>query len=401
MIEPKIGISWRPIPASTVIIKAGYGVYPDTSVYQNIVWNMAQQEPLSKSLSAENSAACPLTLANGFTPCSSVTSDTFGIDPNFRIGYMQNWQLSVQRDLPFALQMVATYAGFKGSHGPQEILPNSYTLGEANPCPDCPAGFVYETSKGSSIRESGQIQLRRRLRSGFAASLLYTYSKSIDDDAYLGGQGHTTGSSTQTATLSLPSASVAQNWLDPRADRSLSNFDQRQLLNLQAQYTSGQGLEGGTLLGGWRGRALKEWTVLGTVVFGSGLPETPTYPLAVPGAASNFILRPDLTGASIYGGTAGAHLNAAAFAAPLAGQWGDAGRYSITGPGQLSFNSSAARTFRPHGKLYLDVVVNSTNTFNHPTFSSWNSDVLNPQFGLPVAPNAMRSLSTTIHLRWQ
>ena len=37
MIEPRIGITWRPIPASTVVIRAGYGIYPDTSVYQNIV----------------------------------------------------------------------------------------------------------------------------------------------------------------------------------------------------------------------------------------------------------------------------------------------------------------------------------------------------------------------------
>jgi len=191
MFEPRIGITWRPIPASTVVIRAGYGIYPDTSVYQSIVPQLAQQAPLSKSVTAENSAACPLTLANGFTPCSAVTSDVFGIDPNFRVGYQQTWSLGVQRDMPFAMQMTATYLGTKGSHGPQEILPNSYPLGEANPCPSCPSGFIYEMSGGNSIRHAGQLQLRRRLRNGFAASLAYTYAKSIDDDAYLGGQGHT------------------------------------------------------------------------------------------------------------------------------------------------------------------------------------------------------------------
>ena len=66
MIEPLIGATWRPIPASTVVIKAGYGLYPDTSVYQNIVLNMAQQYPLSTSLSVANSTTCQLTLASGF-----------------------------------------------------------------------------------------------------------------------------------------------------------------------------------------------------------------------------------------------------------------------------------------------------------------------------------------------
>ncbi len=307
--------------------------------------------------------------------------------------------------MPFALQATATYTGIKGTHGPQEILPNSYPLGEANPCPSCPSGFVYESSNGSSIRNAGMVQLRRRLRGGFAASMTYTYSKSIDDDAYLGGQGHTVASGSQTgqpqtASLSTPSAAVAQNWLDPRADRALSTFDQRQLLNLQAQYTSGQGLEGGTLLGGWRGKALKEWTVLGTVSFGTGLPETPLYPSAVPGTGFSNIIRPDLTGASIYSSGTSAHLNAAAYTSPVAGQWGTAGRDSIAGPDQFTFNSSVARTFRPHGKLYLDVAVNSTNTLNHVAFTNWNNYVTSTQFGLPVSTGAMRSLSTTLHLRF-
>jgi trimeric autotransporter adhesin len=217
---------------------------------------LAQQAPLSTSLNVAEQRACPLTLANGFTPCSSVTSDTFGIDPNFRIGYAQTWQLAVQRDLPFALQMTATYLGTRARTACRRFCP-TLSLGAANPCPSCPVGFEYRTSNGNSIRESGQLQLRRRLRSGFTATLSYTYSKSIDDDAYLGGQGHTDGGSQRPVSKRRrchARGPIAQNWLDPRAERSLSTFDQRHLLNLQAQYTSGQGLEGGTLLGGWRGR---------------------------------------------------------------------------------------------------------------------------------------------------
>jgi trimeric autotransporter adhesin len=402
MIEPRIGITWRPIPASTVVIRAGYGIYPDTSVYQSIVLQLSQQAPLSKSVNAQNSATCSLTLSSGFNPCSTVTSDVFGIDPNFRIGYVQSWNLALQRDMPFALQMTATYLGTKGTHGPQEILPNSYPLGEANPCPGCPSGFTYETSGGNLIRNAGQLQLRRRLRSGFAASLAYTYSKSIDDDAYQGGQGHTiaSGGGTQSANLTTPSAAVAQNWLDPRAERSLSSFDQRQLLNVQAQYTSGQGLEGGTLLGGWRGRALKEWTVQSTLSYGTGMPETPIYPDTVPGTGDSGIIRPDLTGASIYNTGTNAHLNAAAFTAPVAGEWGTVGRDSITGPDQLTLNSQLARTFRPHGKLYLDVSVNSTNMLNHAAFSSWYNYVSSTQFGLPTSAGAMRDLQLNMHLRF-
>lgn len=400
MIEPRIGITWRPIPASTVVIRAGYGIYPDTSVYQNIVLSMAQLAPLSTSLNAKNSTSCPLTLANGFTSCASSTRDTFGIDPNFRIGYAQTWQLSVQRDLPFALQASVTYSGTKGTHGPQEILPNSYALGESNPCTSCSSGFIYETSGGNSIRNAGQLQLRRRLRSGFSSTFTYTYAKSLDDDAYLGGQGHTSGSSTQSASLTTPSAAVAQNWRDPRAEHSLSSFDQRQLYSLQVQYTSGQGLGGGTLLGGWRGRALKEWTVLGNMSYGTGLPETPIYTATVPGTAFSNVLRPQLTGQPIYSPGSSRHLNVAAYAEP-SGQWGNAGRNSIAGPGQFTFNSSLARTFRPSKKTYLDFAVTSNNTFNHTSFTGWNNYVTSTEFGLPSSAGAMRSLQTSFHLRFQ
>jgi hypothetical protein len=395
--EPRIGIAWRPIPASTVLVRASYGVYDDTSVYQAFVPQLAQQAPLSTSLSVQNSAACPLTLASGFNACSSVTADTFAVDPNLRTGYSQNWQLSVQRDLPGALQLTATYAGIKGTHGAQQILPNTYPIGATGSCPSCPVGFEYRTSGGNSTRESGQVQLRRRLRSGFMASLVYTYSKSIDDDAVLGGQGHVTASDQG----STPAASaIAQNWLNPRAERGLSTFDQRHLLNVQAQYTSGQGLGGGDLMKGWSGRLLKEWTLVTQVTAGTGMPETPSYLAAIPGTGFTGTIRPTLTGASIYHSSAGARLNAAAYIAPLTGQWGTAGRDSITGPGQFSLDSSLERTFRVKTKLNLTARVDATNMLNHGVFTGWFTTINSTQFGLPAAANPMRSLQTTIRLRF-
>ena len=118
------------------------------------------------------------------------------------MGYAQTWQLSIQRDLPAAMQLTATYLGVKGTRGVQQFLPNTYPIGSTSLCPACPFGFVYQTSGGDSSRESAQLHLRRRLRSGLAASLLYTYSKSIDDDAYLGGQGHVEATSQNQGSTS-------------------------------------------------------------------------------------------------------------------------------------------------------------------------------------------------------
>ena len=409
-VEPRVGVSWRPIPASTIVVRGGYGIYHDTSVYQTSALDLAQQAPLSKSLSVQNSAACPLTLANGFIPCSSITANTFALDPNFRVGYAQAWQLSVQRDLPAAIQMTATYLGVKGSRGVQQFLPNSYPIGAANPCPTCPSGFVYQTSTGDSNRQAGQVQLRRRLRSGFTASLLYTFSRSIDDDSLLGGLGHVTvntqgspdsaSTGAPTQTQAAPSPAIAQNWLDLHAERSLSTFDQRHLLNVQIQYTSGEGVRGGTLLNGWQGRLFKGWTVLSRITAGTGLPETPVYLAAVPGTGATGTIRPDPTGASIYMSLGGAHLNRAAYTAPQSGQWGTAGRNSITGPDQFNLDCSLARTFRPTARFYVDARLDATNLLNHVVFTGWNTTVNSTQFGLPIASNPMRSLEASLRLRF-
>ena len=385
-IEPRVGIAWRPVSGSSMVVRAGYGVYYNTSVYQNIALQMAQQSPLSKSLSVQNSPADPLTLANGFNVSPSITPNTFAIDPNFRVGYAQNWNLSVQRDLPGSLVMTATYLGVKGTRGMEEFLPNTFPAGAPNPCPACPAGFAYLTSNGNSTRETGQIQLRRRLHNGFAAMVQYAFSKAIDDSA-LGGRGQAT-------------SVIAQNWLDLSAERALSIFDQRHLLSVQAQYSTGLGLGGGTLLEGWRGSLFKEWTFATQITAGSGLPLTPTYLAAVSGTGVTGSIRPDYTGASVYAAPPGLFLNPAAYAAPPLGQWGNAGRDSITGPAQFALNASLGRTFRWGDRMNIDLRIDSTNALNHVTFTSWNTTVTSTQFGLPVAANAMRSVQTTLRLRF-
>lgn len=385
-VEPRVGIAWRPISGSSLVVRAGYGIEYNTSVYQTIAAQMAQQAPLSKSLSVQNSAADPLTLASGFKVSPATTPDAFAIDPSFRVGYVQNWNAAVQRDLPGSLIVTATYLGIKGTRGVQEFLPNTFPAGAADPCPACPRGFAYMTSNGNSTRESGQIQLRRRLHSGLAATAQYTYSKSIDDAA-LGGRGQGT-------------PVIAQNWLDLSAERGLSSFDQRHLLNAQIQYTTGMGLGGGALVSGWKGALLKEWTASTQLTAGTGLPLTPIYLAPVTGTGVTGSIRPNYTGAPLYAAPSGLSLNPAAYVEPAPGQWGNAGRDSITGPGQLALNVSLGRTFRWKDRFHIDLRFDSTNALNHVTYTSWNTTVSSAQFGLPVAANAMRTIQTSLRLRF-
>ena len=405
--EPRVGISWRPIPASTLVVQAGYGIYDDTSVYLSGAETMAQQAPLSTSVSVANSSTCPLTLANGFRNCAGTTEDTFAVDPNYRVGYAQDWELSAHQDLPGALVVTATYLGTKGTRGMQEFLPNTVAPGGANPYAGLPLGFVYRMSNGNSTREAGELQVRRRLRSGLTATADYTWAKALDDDAQVGAVGHVT---TEEATASpedfgvqanaTPIPTIAQNWLDPAAERGLSTFDQRNLLKASFQYTTGMGLGGETLMSGWKGALLKEWTVMSQLTWGSGLPETPQVLAAVPGTGFANILRPNVTGAALYAASGGRSLNAAAYATPPAGAWGDARRDSIVGPNEFALDSAMARTFRMRGNWNLDVRVEGTNVLNHATWTAWNTTVNSTVFGLPTATNPMRSMQVVARMRF-
>ena len=205
--EPQIAMSWRPLPASSMVVRLGYGINYNTSVYQQITSQMEQQAPLSKSLTVPNSPSDPLTLANGFNASPNLSADLFGIDPNFRVGYVQTWRAEIQRDLPGSLVMVATYLWIKGTRAVQEFYPNTYPAGAVSPCSTCLSGYAYTTSNGNSERESGVLELRRRLHNGVSADVKYVYAKAIDDSAGLGsGQG----------------SAIAQNWLDLTAERGLS-----------------------------------------------------------------------------------------------------------------------------------------------------------------------------------
>jgi hypothetical protein len=381
-IQPRFGFSWRPIPTSSLIIRGGYSVARDPNVYQAIASRMAQQSPLSRSLSVQNTPANPLTLASGFNAAPNVTTNTFAVDPDFHVSYSQSWMLSVQKDLPASLLTILTYTGIKGTHLQQEFLPNTYPAGAVNPCPACQSGYAYLTSNGNSIRNSLQAQLRRRLRRGFTAEGSYTFSKSIDDGA-------------PGTQASYP----AQNWLNLRAERALSNFDRRHTATLQAQYSTGMGLGGGTVMSGWRTALFGEWTIVAQLTVGSGTPLTPVYPSVVSGTGIQGSVRPDFTGAPLYQAPTGRYLNPAAIAAPAPGQWGNAGRNTITGPPQFSTLATLARTFRFTDRINADLRLDANNPINHVTFSRWNV-YANPQFGLATSANNMRTVQLNLRVRF-
>ena len=384
--SPRVGFAWRPWQQGSTIVRGGYGIYYNTSVYNILAANMAQQPPFAQALSASNSAATPLTLQSAFLLASSESATgTYAVDPNYRIGYAQTWTISVQHDLPLSMFFTAGYLGTKGTRLDQQFLPNTVAPGAVEST--LPHNYIYETSDGNSIYHAAQFQLHRRFRSGIMAHAAYQFAKSIDNAGTGGrGQGNTP---------------VAQNWLDLSAERALSSFDARHNLSMQIQYSTGMGASGGTLVNGRRGALMKDWTLGANLTIRSGNPFTAMVGGSnsqVSGTGVSNTVRANATGLAVEAD--GAVFNTSAFSAPAAGEWGNAGRNTIPGPTILSLDASLGRAFRFGERRSADLQVQSQNVLNRVTITSWGTVLGSSTYGLATSAANMRKVILSLRFRF-
>lgn len=357
-VQPRVAVSWRPRLASSLVFRGGYGLYRNLGTYQSLALLLAQQPPFARAFSVQHSAETPLSLATPFPESVPAATHTAEIDPRYKAGFVHSWQLTAQRELPGMLTMTAGYFGDRGTHLMQAYVPDAGT-------------YVYITSGGRSDRHAGTLTLRRRLQNGLAAGLEYTLSKATDN------------ASTFSNRAITPAALVlAENWRDLDAERGPSSFDQRHRVVAQAQYTTGFGMRVDTNL-----------------TWGSGLPFTPMVFTPV-GATGLVGVRPRLTGVSPRPVAAGTYANEAAYAPPLPGTFGDAGRNSIRGPSQVFLDLSVSRLFQLPKRLRVEWRIDAQNVLNRVTFSAIGTTVGSPQFGRPTRANAMRRLVTNVQVRF-
>jgi hypothetical protein len=383
--SPRVGLAWKPFSKHSTVVRLGYGVYYNTQVYTSIAGNMAQQPPFSRTLQVATSAANVLTLQNGFTASSSQgLTNTYAIDPRYQIGYAQTWNFSIQQNLPASLVAVATYLGTKGTRLDQQFLPNSTPPGVAATSA-APSGYTYEQSNGNSVYNSATLQLMRRFRRGLGARVSYTHAKSFDD-AGTGGR-----------------AVVAQNYLNLAAERALSNFDQRHNFSLNWHYSSGTAIRGGALMNGWKGKLLRDWTVMNSFMIRSGTPLTATAGgtrSITGGTGVSGSVRADATGLPIEATSTSPYFNTAAFAQPASGSWGSAGRNTIPGPTTFSLNASLGRSFAVGERRNIELRMEANNVLNRVTITGFGTTVGSSTFGVASAAADMRKMTASLRFRF-
>jgi hypothetical protein len=382
-ISPRLGVAYRPYPKKSLIFRTGYSIFFSGSPYGSISNSMASQPPFAKTATLTTSAADPLTLENGFaaTPSQTVTN-TFAVNPNYRLSYAQTWNFTIQNTLPHGLLIETEYIGTKGTNLAVNEDPNRAPAGSAAGGTLSIANataFSYLTYGANSIFNAGQVRLTRRFTRGISSTLLYTRGKSIDNASSFNGTGGTL-------------VQYIDNW---GLERGLSTFDQRNSLSATFLFSSPVGVHGMLRNGGWKTATLAGWTLSGNVGASTGTPLTAYVSgnLAnTGGLAGSGNIRAQATGQSIESGTG--FFNTAAFTTPPSGQFGDAGRDTIPGPTQFSLNSSLNRAFRfGESRRQLQLRISANNVFNHVVVTGYGTTVNSATYGLATAASGTRNVT--------
>ena len=387
---PRVGIAWK--PQKKTVVRAGYGLNYNLAQYGVMIQNFAFQPPFANTATNTTDVTglvggSPLTLANGFpgAPSGTVTNN-FAVNPNYRLGYVQIWNLDIQRELPGGWIMNTGYNGAKGTR-----LDTERALLVAGNQP-----FTYESSEGNSILHAGSVRIRKRMAKGIGLSAQYIYSKSIDDASSIGGGG----------------AVVAQDPFDLSADRGVSSFDQRHKFTGNWIYDLPIGENRRfSPKGGW-GHLFAAWQWSGDFTVGSGQYFTPRVlggALDISRGVSGSLRANTVAGERVALGnpTTVEWFNTASLCAPSptcvnpsGSAFGDAGRNIIEGPGQVTLDMAINKTIAIRESRALDLRLSATNVFNHVHFTSINTVVNSLSFGEVTGTGSMRRVTMTARFRF-
>lgn len=391
---PRLAMSWRPWKKSRTVVRAGYSVFYDGSVYSRIPNRLGWQPPFAESSQFNTTASAPLTMTNPFAGLPGVTiRNTYAVNPSYAAPHAQTWNFSVQHEFKRGLVVETGYLGTRGSgllvqRLPNRAAPGSPTTSEQRRPIANALGFTWDSPEGSSSFHAAQVRVTRRMSRGLAVNALYTWAKSLDNASTIGGSGNL----------------VVQNDNDLAAERGRSSFDRRHSLSFGSMLYSPFGERGYFLKQkNAASRALRDWTMTASINANSGSPFTARVlgtAADAAGTGATGSARADATGLPLYTGVG--YFNTAAFAVPLGGQYGTAGRNTIDGPGIFTLNASVGRSFAIAGdpRRAFEFRVSADNAINRVNITGIGTVVNSANYGLATQAGEMRSVQINLRFRF-
>ncbi len=372
--EPRIGIAWQPPIKPRTILRAGYSIFYNESIYNTLARELAYQPPIAVAQSLTTASSNPLTFENPFVGGSSnliALANTESVDPYYKPGYAQIWSLGTETSISPNWILDLTYTGTKGTDLDILRAPNRAPLGtpsdeiQANRIDPSATGFTYDQSGANSIYNALQVRVVHRFTKGFMLQGIYTYGKSLDDSSSIGGAGAT--------------GTVEQQDGNLHAEYGLSTFDIRHQFRAVSMWQLPFGQRNRLANHGWKEKAFGNWRLQNIFTWQTGTPFTALLGGVASdnGTGANFSLRPNIVGnpnVGICGGSPTSFFNPKVFALPTDSSgnitYGDEERGSIEGPCTFNWNLGLSKSFRfgPEQRHVMNIewqVQNLTNTPNY------------------------------------
>jgi hypothetical protein len=353
-LDPRVGLVWSPDKGGKTVVRAGFGMYHEDGQLddQNLP---AKNEVPSYSVKSTKSLELSYPVAPFFTGPGTLSPNAEQRDR--KDSYVEQWDFSVQRELPANLVSTVSYMG---SHGVHLLDTNVVNLidpvtGVAQ-YPAFAAAIGWRGSVGMSSYNGLSLAVRRPFSSGLLLAANYMYSHEIDNGSNGSGDGDEVS---------------PQNAMCLACDRASGAWDARQVVNGNAVYELPFG-HGKALLnqGGIASAIADNWEVTTTALARTGFPVNVLMPSSYFAPDGNSgTQRPDLVpGVSLTppGGKSVAEwINPAAFAAP-AGEFGTAPRNLLRGPGTWQIDMAAGKTISLRERGQIQFRSEFYNIFNHP-----------------------------------
>jgi hypothetical protein len=372
---PRFGLAYR--LGNKSVIRSGYGISIDP---QGPLAQMLFSYPLDvlQTFSGNTSyipygpiangiPAIPYpNLSSGVIPLPLATTTTSLPGGDYKRGYVQSYNFTVQRELPGSFVGSAGYVGTHTVRQNAAFNINATGPGAGNsgrPLARTLGVTVDETllePVGSGSYNALQAEVDRRVSRSVVVKVAYTYSKAIDiNDQELG------------SLLFYDPANFKRN-------RALAGFDRTQNFRVAwlAELPFGAGKHWAQ--SGIASKALGGWQVNGIFSAYSGTPFTVTASSAslnAPGESQTADqVNPTVAKLGRIGSSS-PYYDPTAFAPVTQVRYGNSGRDILRGPGLVNVDASLFRNFRVNERWVIQLRGECYNLSNTPHFSNPSSNV--------------------------
>lgn len=397
--SPRVGFAYDPFSKGKTIIRGGYGFFYDQPLVGIFEVAAFVTPPFNNSATYTSSTANPVTLSNptggalGALPIRSLTA----IAPDFETPTIQQYSLGIQHEVFRNAIIDIGYVGTKGDNlirrrninfvQPADVVRvGAGNVNTIRPFLGYGAITYFETSAKS--RYNGLLSsFNYRFGNGLSITTSYTFSKTLTD-----------------STNDRDPIDDPQNPFNVRPEYAEARTSRPHIFSASYVYelpffTKSDNTLARTLLGGLQ--------ISGITNIESGSPIARAVNVAGIQALGAVGVYPNLI-SNPRGGLAGQLdpitglpyiFDPNAFAAPTAGNFGNAGRSFARNPGRNNTNLSLIKNFNfnKEGNVRLQLRAESFNIFNHTQFLG----VATTFFGTGVSSNFAQPTATRLPREFQ